>query len=112
MTERDDAMKNTRDAVQTHFEVMLVEGMEVDIQQTPIEELQPNPEYTGGIWALVDIDMDKLDPKPERINVSIPRFALAKIDRFAGARHETRSGFLTRAALNLIAAESKEHERT
>lgn len=65
-------MKNTREAVQTHFEVMLAEGMEVDIQQTPIEELQPNPEYAGGIWALVDIDMDKLDPKPERINVSIP----------------------------------------
>jgi metal-responsive CopG/Arc/MetJ family transcriptional regulator len=43
---------------------------------------------------LVDIDMTKLDTKPERINISMPKFVLSRIDDFIGARHETRSGFL------------------
>jgi metal-responsive CopG/Arc/MetJ family transcriptional regulator len=58
------------------------------------------------------VDLAQLDKKPERINVSIPRFVLRKIDSFADARHETRSGFLSRAALSLIAAESKKSLET
>ena len=56
---------------------------------------------------MVNLDLDKLDSKPERINISLPRFVLSKIDRYADARHETRSGLLSRAALQLIDAESK-----
>jgi hypothetical protein len=36
----------------------------------------------------------------------LPRFVLKKIDSFAESRHETRSGFLSRAALALIAEET------
>ncbi|NRR30473.1 type II toxin-antitoxin system HicB family antitoxin [Oxalobacteraceae bacterium] len=59
------------------------------------------------MWALVNVDFAKLDSKPERINISIPRFILSKIDRYAESRHETRSGFIARAALQLIETESK-----
>jgi metal-responsive CopG/Arc/MetJ family transcriptional regulator len=59
---------------------------------------------------LVQVDLSKLDPKPERINVSIPRFLLSRIDAYAASRHETRSGFLTRAALATIDAETKTPE--
>jgi metal-responsive CopG/Arc/MetJ family transcriptional regulator len=57
---------------------------------------------------LVDIDLTKLDNKPERINISMPRVVLSKIDSYVEKRHETRSGFLSRAALSAIAAETKE----
>ena len=33
--------------------------------------------------------------------------SLSKIDRYAAARHETRRGLLSRAALSLIQAEAK-----
>lgn len=72
-----------------------------------IEALQDYPEHAGGIWALVHLDLEKLDSKPERINISLPRFVLSKIDRYAAVRHKTRSGFLSRAALSLIEAEAK-----
>lgn len=103
----EEAIKNTREAVEAHTLTMLEEGMAFDIEPSKIEDLQANADYANGIWALVEIDFAQIDPKPERINVSIPRFALSRIDKFAESRHESRSGFLTRAALNVIAAESR-----
>lgn len=68
-----------------------------------IEDLTRQDEYAGAIWAFVEIDDEELDRTPERINVSLPRFVLRKLDRFAEKRHETRSGLLARAAMALMA---------
>ena len=103
----EDALKNVREAITSHIETLLELGEPVEIAQKRIESLQENPAYQGGIWALVELDLDKLDSKPERINISLPRFVLSKIDRYADSRHETRSGLLSRAALQLIDTESK-----
>ncbi|WGG49387.1 type II toxin-antitoxin system HicB family antitoxin [Rugamonas sp. DEMB1] len=108
----EDALKNVREAITSHIETLLELGEPVEIAQNKIEALQENPDHKGGIWALVEVDLDKLDSKPERINISLPRFVLSKIDRYADARHETRSGLLSRAALQLIDAESKSLEPT
>jgi len=103
----EDALKNVKEAITSHIETLLELGEPVEITKSKIEELQRNPKHAGGIWALVDLDLDKLDSKPERINISLPRFVLSKIDRYADARHETRSGLISRATLQLIEAESK-----
>jgi predicted RNase H-like HicB family nuclease len=102
----DDAMKNAREAIALHFETLLEMEEDINIQCSTIEELAKSPDYAGGVWALVDVDLSQLDKKPERINVSIPRFLLKKIDSYVEKRHETRSGFLARAALSAIAEEA------
>lgn len=102
----EDAMKNAREAIYAHVEAMLNEGMQVHMTQSRIEDLAALDDYAGALWALVQVDLSKLDPKPERINVSIPRFLLSRIDAYAASRHETRSGFLTRAAIKMIESES------
>ncbi len=102
----DDAIRNAREAVYSHFEAVAADGSVID-ELTPsnIESLAMQDEFAGAIWALVDIDISRLDTRPARINISVPRFVLKKIDTYADARHETRSGFLSRAALALIAGE-------
>jgi predicted RNase H-like HicB family nuclease len=102
----EDALKNTREAIYSHIETLLELGEPAEITQMKIEDLSQSADYVGAIWALVDLEWTKLDSKPERINVSLPRFVLAKIDRFAEAHRETRSGLLARAALELIANET------
>ncbi|WP_244813958.1 type II toxin-antitoxin system HicB family antitoxin [Caballeronia sp. Lep1P3] len=99
----DEAIKNTREAIYGHVSVLIEEGMEVPLAASPIDELVANPDYAGAIWAFVEVDLSKLDSKPERINISLPRFVLRKIDSYVEARHETRSGFLARVALEAIA---------
>lgn len=43
-----------------------------------------------------------LDDRTERVNISVPRRILTRIDRYASAHGETRSGFLVNAALERI----------
>jgi predicted RNase H-like HicB family nuclease len=103
----DDALKNAKEAIYSHVETLVELGAPVEIAQSRIEVLAQQAEYAGAVWALVNVELEKLDSKPERINISIPRFVLSKIDDFAASRHETRSGVISRAALQLIAAETK-----
>lgn len=103
----EETLANAKEAIVSHIETLLELGEPVDIAKTDIDALYADPEYAGGIWALVSLNLEKLDSKPERINISVPRFVLSKIDRYAASRHETRSGLLSRAALQLIASESK-----
>ena len=65
---------------------------------TPLQELASRLEYTDGVWMLVDIDVSRIDPSPQRVNISLPRDLLAEIDRYASAHGATRSGFLAEAA--------------
>lgn len=101
----DEAIKNAREAVYSHFEAMVEQGDVLEVKASRIEDLAKEEDFTGAIWALVDIDLSKIDAKPERINISLPRFVLKKIDNFTESRHETRSGFISRAALAIIAEE-------
>ena len=108
----DEALRNVKEAIYSHIDVLNELGEQVEITQSKIEVLSQNEDYVGAVWALVDIKLEKLDSKPERINISLPRFVLSKIDDFTKARHETRSGFLSRAALQIIAAENKSPDGT
>jgi predicted RNase H-like HicB family nuclease len=103
----DEALANAKEAIYSHVETLVELGAPVDFSQSKIEALVQYSEFSGAIWAMVNVELEKLDTKPERINISIPRFVLSKIDHFAESRHETRSGLIARAVLRLIAAETK-----
>ena len=73
---------------------------------TPLENLVSEPEYAGGVWMLVDLDLSRIDTRPVRLNVSLPSNLVQQIDAWAEAHHMTRSGFLARAATQAMAAGS------
>jgi predicted RNase H-like HicB family nuclease len=101
----DDAIRNAREAITGHVSTLVELGEDVGFTCSTVEDLVGKEEYAGAIWALVDVDLSKLDNKPERINVSLPRFVLRKIDAYVERRHETRSGFLARVALEALSHE-------
>ncbi len=86
-------------AIQEAIE-LYCEGEDMDIPApTALEKLIANPDYEGGAWMLVDVDVSRLSTKPIRINISLPENLVQSIDRYAKAHHLTRSGFLAKAAL-------------
>lgn len=95
----DEAINNAREAIYGHLEVLLEEGEGIDLKSSAVESLAKEEVYRGAIWAMVDVDLSALDPKPERVNISMPRFVLRRIDNYVKVHHESRSGFLARAAL-------------
>lgn len=57
-----------------------------------------DPDYQGGFWMMVDIDLGKVRPKAVRINISLPENLLPRIDAYAKAHGTSRSSFLAKAA--------------
>jgi len=81
----------------------MYEGDDVEIPAaSDIEKLKDDPDFQGGFWMMVEIDLYKINTKPVRINISLPESLLHDIDLAAKAQHLTRSGFLAQAALKAM----------
>lgn len=95
----DEAIFNTKEAIQFHLEGMLEDGIEPHVFQEPLNSLQNNPDYAEAQWFGLEVDISNLTLKPERFNVSWPKYLLDKVDIFVAQNHDNRSNFLAKAAL-------------
>ncbi len=99
----DEALLNTSEAIECHLESLLMDGEEIPMPKT-IEEYFENPDFAGGTWALVEVDVLKISGQVRRVNVTIPERILNRLDGFARKCGESRSGLLSAAALEYLAA--------
>ena len=97
----DEALQSVAEAIDFHLEGITEDGGEVPISQA-IDAHRANPDFANGTWALVEIDTRKFDGRAEKINITIPRRILAKVDDYAKSHGLTRSGFLVQAAERAI----------
>ncbi len=102
----DDALSNVIEAIECHIEGMLMDGEQIPQPQT-IEKYRKMREFSGGIWALVDISIAKLSGKAKRVNITLPERILVQIDSFAAKTGDSRSGLLAHAALEYVSSHSK-----
>ena len=99
----EEAFTNAHEAILLHLEGMITDGESIP-ESRPLEAHLDNEDYQGGIWGLVDVDLDAIPDKAVRVNITVPARLLATIDRWANMESESRSGFLTKAALERIHA--------
>lgn len=93
----EDAFANAAEAIQAHCEILAEDNADIPVPRS-LAEWQNDPEYAGWVWALVDVDVTRFEGKAEKINITLPRRLLAKIDDYVKAKGATRSGFLAEAA--------------
>ena len=93
----DAALECAVEAIDLHLEGLTEDGAGVPVPR-PIAEHRTNPDYADGVWATVDVDVSRFDGRAEKINITVPRSLLARIDEYARAHGATRSGFLADAA--------------
>lgn len=93
----DEALDSVCEAIELHLEGLIEEGGDVPIPRA-IAAHRANPDFADGVWAAVDIDVSRHEGKAEKINITIPRRLLVKIDEYAKSHGSTRSGFLAEAA--------------
>jgi len=99
----DDAITSVQEAIDLHVETLILDGVDIPIR-APIATHQANPDYADGVWAMVDVPVEKYLGPAEKINITVPRLLLRRIDSYASAHGETRSGFLVQAARAAMAA--------
>lgn len=93
----DEALDSVREAIDLHLEGLVEDGGEVPLPKAIAEHLA-NPDFADGVWAAVDMDVSRFEGRAEKINITLPRRLLAKIDSYVKAHGATRSGFLAEAA--------------
>lgn len=93
----DEAMNNAREAIDLWCETVIEDGGDVPIAR-PLAEHQADPDFAGWIWAVAEVPVERYFGPAEKINVTLPRLLLAKIDDYARSHGESRSGFLAEAA--------------
>ena len=93
----DDALDSVREAIDLHVETMIEDGAAIPAAAS-LAHHQGNPDYAGGIWAVVDVPVEKYLGPAEKINITVPRLVLARIDEYAKRHGQSRSGFLVEAA--------------
>ncbi len=93
----EDAFVNAVEAIEAHCEILTEDGADIPVPR-PLGEWQSDPEFAGWVWAMVDVDVSRFEGRAEKINITLPRRLLAKIDSYAKAHGESRSGFLAETA--------------
>jgi predicted RNase H-like HicB family nuclease len=97
----EEAFDNAREAIKSHLEILSEEGK--DLPKTkPLSEWMTDREYKGWTWGVVDVPVERFFGPAEKINITVPGRLLKQIDEFAKSRGQTRSGFLTNAALEVM----------
>lgn len=94
----DEAIENAKEAIAAWIETVMDEGGDIPAP-TRIEAHRANPEFAGWIWAVAEVDPAILDDKAERVNITLPRRVLARLDARARAAGETRSGYIAKLAI-------------
>ena len=94
----DEAISNASEAMALWIETALDDGLDIPTPSS-VDKLRKMPDYKGWIWALAEVDPALLEDQTERVNITLPRRVLARLDAKARARGETRSGFIAHLAL-------------
>ena len=95
----DAGLEKIKQTIASHLSILAEYGEQIP-HATCIEYHQQN--YTGGIWAIVDIDISPYLGKSHKINVTLPELLIKQIDdRVSNSPdYKTRSGFIALACIS------------
>ena len=93
----EEAFDNARESIDAHCEIVAEDGQHLPAPETMAVH-QADPDFAGWMWALVDVPIESYWGPAEKINITIPWRTLKRIDEYARAHGQTRSGFLAEAA--------------
>ena len=94
----DEAIVAAEEAAAAWIDTALDDGLAIP-PPSAVERLRAMPEFAGWIFAIIHVDPALLDDKVARINITLPRRVLLRLDATARAAGQTRSGLIARLAL-------------
>lgn len=94
----DEAIENANEAIELWIEFAFDTGKKIP-KPSLITDLQKKKEFKGYIWAIAELNPALLSDKIERINISLPKRVLARLDAKAKSAGENRSGYIAHLAI-------------
>lgn len=97
----DEALVNAREAIEVWCESVIDAGEDIP-EMGDLATHRANPDYAGWVWAVVNAPVERYFGPAEKLNITLPKRVLARVDDYTATHGETRSGFLARAAMETI----------
>jgi predicted RNase H-like HicB family nuclease len=94
----DEALAAAEEAAAAWIDAALDAGETIPAP-SELAAIRANPDYDGWAVAVVTIDPALLDDTIERVNITLPRRVLRRLDARARAAGESRSGFIAHLTL-------------
>jgi predicted RNase H-like HicB family nuclease len=98
----DEAITNAEEAIAAWIDATLDAGDRIPPAST-VDVIRERDLYAGWIFAVINVDPSIMDDRVERINITLPRRVLRRLDAAAEAVGESRSGFI--ATMTLVRTE-------
>jgi predicted RNase H-like HicB family nuclease len=95
----DAAIEGAKEAIELWIEMALDANQDIP-KPSSITDLQKKEEFKGYIWAIAEIDPALLSDEIERVNISLPKRVLARLDAKAKSAGENRSAFIAHMAIS------------
>ena len=100
----DEALSNAVEAIECHLEGLLLDNESIPVGTT-VESWINDESFSGGVWALVSVDLSQISGKSRRVNITMPERVLSLIDLYSKSHAiKNRSSFLADAALSYMEA--------
>ncbi len=94
----EEAIANAQEAIAAWIDAELDASRSIPAA-SELSDLQGRREHKGWTWAVAQVDPARFDDTIARVNITLPRRVLPKIDAAARAAGETRSGYIATLAL-------------
>ena len=94
----DEALDNAEQAALLWIDAALDAGQVIP-KPSSIEAIRNDAAYADWLFGLVTVDPAQLDDTIERVNITLPRRVLHRLDTKAREAGETRSGYIARMAI-------------
>ena len=89
----DEALANAEEAAAAWIDAALDAGEAIPTPSS-LDVVRHNPDYVDWTLGVITLDPALLDDTIERVNITVPRRVLKRLDALARAAGETRSGYV------------------
>jgi predicted RNase H-like HicB family nuclease len=94
----EEAMASAEEAAAAWIDAALDAGEAVP-KPSSLAAVRANPDYAGWSFGVIAVDPALLDDTIERVNITLPRRVLKRLDAMARAAGESRSGYIAHLTL-------------
>ncbi len=94
----DEALAAAEEAASAWIDSALDTGETIP-SPSPLDGIRHRPDYAGWTFGVITLDPALLDDTIERVNITLPRRVLKRLDALARAAGESRSGYIAHLTL-------------
>lgn len=94
----DDALAGAEEAAAAWIDATLDAGGAIP-GPSDLEAVRANPDYAGWTFGVITVEPEMLDDTVERVNITLPRRVLKRLDALARAAGKSRSGYIAQLTL-------------